>query len=61
MSEKDNSLRQNPVMKNASGLSALDYTTVTNNARIAVYLAEIFYNLGQDIFCRDTSGNTIVS
>jgi hypothetical protein len=42
-------------------LSALDYTTVTNNARIAVYLAEIFYNLGQDIFCRDGSGNTIVS
>jgi ankyrin repeat protein len=60
LSEKDNSLRQNLVMKNASGLSALDYTTVTNNARIAVYLAEIFYNLGQDIFCRDTSGNTIL-
>jgi hypothetical protein len=48
-------------MKNASGLSALDYTTVTNNARIAVYLAEIFFTLGQDIFCRDASGNTIVS
>jgi hypothetical protein len=48
------------VMKNASGLSALDYTTVTNNARIAVFLSEVFYTLGQDIYCRDTAGNTIV-
>ena len=39
---------------------ALDFTTVTNNARIAVFLAEIFFSLGQDILCKDASGNTIV-
>jgi len=55
------SARQNIVMKNASGLSALDYTTVTNNSKIAIFLAELFYLLGHDILGRDNSGNTIVS
>ena len=41
-------------------ISALDYTTVTNNVEIAVFLAEIFFALGQDILGKDPSGNTIV-
>ena len=61
MSEKHASHRQNIFSKNKSGLSALDFTTVTNNRRIAVFLTEIFFSLGQDILCRDSSGNTIVS
>jgi hypothetical protein len=61
LSEREPSLRKNVIEKNGSGLSALDYTTVTNNVRIAVFLAEIFFVLGQDILCKDAAGNTIVS
>jgi len=60
LSMTDSSYRQNVVLKNDSGLSALDYTTVTNNSRVAVFLAELFYVLGQDILGRDGSGNTII-
>ena len=60
MSERDPALRGNVVAKNASGLTALDYTTVTNNWKIGVFLAEIFFLLGRDITCRDAAGNTIV-
>ncbi len=33
----------NITMKNTSGLSVLDFAMVTNNARIAAFLAELFY------------------
>ena len=60
LSESDPTLRKNVIAKNSSGLSSLDYTTVTNNLRIGVFLAELFFILGQDILCKDAAGNTIV-
>jgi hypothetical protein len=61
LSERDPKLRHNVVAKNGCGLTSLDYTTVTNNRRIGVFLSEIFFLLGQDITCKDAAGNTIVS
>lgn len=58
--EKDLSLRRNLVIKNGSGLSALDYTTVTNSLRISLFLAELLFSLGQNVLCPDPSGNTIL-
>lgn len=58
--QTESKARSNLVLKNAHGLSALDYTTVTNNTRVAAFLAELFYVLGEDISCADASGNTIL-
>jgi len=52
--------RGNVVHKNASHLSALDYATVKNNRRIACFLAELYYVLGEDVSCPDNSGNTLL-
>ena len=41
------------IKKNSAGLSALDYATMANNAKIAAFLAEIFYIFGQDLLCKD--------
>jgi hypothetical protein len=47
--ETDQGLRKNISSKNLSGLTALDYTTVTNNAIFSVFLAEMFYLLGKTL------------
>ena len=41
------------IKKNSAGLSALDYATMANNAKIAAFLAEMFYIFGQDLLCKD--------
>ena len=46
--------------KNPALLSALDYTGVANNPRIAAFLAELYYILGEDVTSPDTSGNTLL-
>lgn len=52
--------RANVIQKNSSGLSALDYTTVTNNRRLATFLADLYYVMGEDPTCPDISGNTLL-
>ena len=52
--------RANVIQKNSSGLSALDYTTVTNNRRLAAFLADLYYVMGEDPTCPDISGNTLL-
>jgi len=52
--------RANVIQKNSSGLSALDYTTVTNNCRLATFLADLYYMMGEDPTCPDISGNTLL-
>ena len=52
--------RSNVIQKNSSGLSALDYTTVTNNQRLATFLADLYYVMGEDPTCPDISGNTLL-
>ena len=48
------------IRKNESGLTALDYATMTNNARIATFLVNVYFIFGQDIFCSDSQGNTLL-
>jgi hypothetical protein len=43
----------NIIQNNANGLTALDYTMAINNARIAAFLAELFYIFGQDVLGTD--------
>merc|ERR1712223_1214425 len=52
--------RANIIQKNSSGLSALDYTTVTNNRRLATFLADLYCVMGEDPTCPDISGNTLL-
>merc|ERR1712223_2280919 len=33
---------------------------MANNAKIAAFLAKIFYIFGQDLLCKDSQGNTIL-
>ena len=46
------------VKKNQVGLSALDYATMANNAKIAAFLANLFYIFGQDVLGKDTEVST---
>lgn len=48
------------IKKNQVGLTALDYATMANNAKIAAFLAKVFYIFGQDLLGRDSEGNTIM-
>ena len=60
LSQTNPTTRANVIQKNASGLSALDYTTVTNNRRLATFLADLYYIMGEDPTCADVSGNTLL-
>merc|ERR1719189_1672298 len=60
LAQSNPATRANIIQKNASGLSALDYTTVTNNHRIATFLADLYYMMGEDPTCPDISGNTLL-
>ena len=42
------------IRKNQMGLSALDYATMANNAKVAAFLAQLFYIFGQDVLGKDT-------
>ena len=42
------------IKKNQVGLSALDYATMANNAKIAAFLAKMFYMFGQDVLGKDS-------
>ena len=42
------------IKKNQLGLSALDYATMANNAKIAAFLAKMFYLFGQDVLGKDS-------
>ena len=42
------------IQKNEDGLTALDYATMANNARIAAFLAKMFYIFGQDVLGTDS-------
>ena len=42
------------IKKNQVGLSALDYATMANNAKVAAFLAKLFYIFGQDVHGKDT-------
>ena len=60
LAQTNPSTRANVIQKNSSGLSALDYTTVTNNRRLATFLADLYYVMGEDPTCPDISGNTLL-
>ena len=60
LSQTNPNTRANVIQKNSSGLSALDYTTVTNNRRLATFLADLYYVMGEDPTCPDLSGNTLL-
>ncbi len=60
LSQAPKHAEDNITMKNASGLSVLDFAMVTNNARIAAFLVELFYIYEKDILCRDDNGNTLL-
>merc|ERR1719189_445680 len=60
LAQSNPTTRANIIQKNASGLSALDYTTVTNNRRLAAFLADLYYVMGEDPTCPDISGNTLL-
>ena len=60
LGQPDLASRFNVVAKNPDQLSALDYTAVANNRRIAAFLAELYYILGQDVTSPDTAGNTLL-
>merc|ERR1712223_34825 len=60
LSQTNPNTRANVIQKNSSGLSALDYTTVTNNRRLATFLADLYYVIGEDPTCPDISGNTLL-
>ena len=42
------------IKKNQVGLSALDYATMANNAKVAAFLAKLFYIFGQDVLGKDS-------
>ena len=42
------------IKKNHLGLSALDYATMANNAKVASFLAKLFYIFGEDVLGKDT-------
>ena len=52
---------------NKNGISAFEISAITNNSVVACYLAEIMYNLTDDmdialenLLCKDRHGNTII-
>ena len=60
LAQSNPNTRSNVIQKNSSGLSALDYTTVTNNQRLATFLADLYFVMGEDPTCPDISGNTLL-
>ena len=52
--------RHNVVRKNKSGITALDYATFTDKADVSKFLAELFYDLGEDLNCADDNGDTLL-
>ena len=60
MSHPDPVTRMNLIQKTRDDLSALDYSGVANNPRIACFLAELFYILGEDVTSPDKEGNTLL-
>ena len=60
LSQPDPGTRMNLVQKTRDDLSALDYSGVANNPRLACFLAELFYILGEDVTSPDKQGNTLL-
>ena len=60
MSHPDPGTRKTLIQKNRDDFSALDYSGVANNPRIACFLAELFYILGEDVTSPDKGGNTLL-
>ena len=60
MSHPDPVTRMNIIQKTRDDLSALDYSGVANNPRLACFLAELFYILGEDVTSPDKEGNTLL-
>ena len=62
-----NYLESNPdaiemiIKKNQVGLSALDYATMANNAKVAAFLAKLFYIFGQDVHGKDTQVSLLLN
>jgi ankyrin repeat protein len=46
--------------KNNDGLTTLDYAITSNNAQVAIFMAELFYVFGKDPNCLDKHGNSII-
>ena len=49
------------IKKNQVGLSALDYATMANNAKVAAFLAKLFYIFGQDVHGKDTQVSLLLN
>ena len=60
LSHPDPGTRKTLIQKNRDDFSALDYSGVANNPRIACFLAELFYILGEDVTSPDKGGNTLL-
>ena len=60
MSHPDPVTRMNIIQKTRDDLSALDYSGVANNPRLACFLAELFYILGEDVTSPDKEGNNLL-
>ena len=54
LAEKNQEAIKMIIRKDQAGQSALDYATMANNAKIAAFLAKIFYIFGQDLLCKDS-------
>ena len=61
LSESNQDAIQMIIKKNQVGLSALDYATMANNAKIAAFLANLFYIFGQDVLGKDTEVSVYLS
>ena len=48
------------VRKNKVGFTALDYATFTDKPEVSKFLAELFYDLGEDLNCADANGDTVM-
>lgn len=67
VSHPEKRVKQTVFSLNNNGISAFEISAITNNSVVACYLAEIMYNLTDEVeialnnlLCKDSQGNTII-
>lgn len=67
VSHPEKRVQQTVFRLNNNGISAFEISAITNNSLVACYLAEIMYNLTDEVhialnnlLCKDSQGNTII-
>jgi hypothetical protein len=60
LAHPDPAVRRDIVKRDLVGSTALDYATLLNKPDVAHFLAEIFYDLGEDLNSQDATGNTFL-